>query len=93
MKILDESHEYELTGEQVIKFIKRVNGNLIFDGTTNEELLEVILDRTRGLDSKFPCIENKMAISFMELALAEFNKRTKKRVEQNVETKDIAHVS
>lgn len=94
MKIVDPLHVYELDNDGgTISFIKRTNGELIHNGTTNEELLAVLLDRTKGLDEKFPCIENKLAIVNMQAALDHFNNRTKHRVAQGVETKDLAHDS
>jgi hypothetical protein len=93
MKVLDEGHTYETQDGQTLNFIKRTNGELVHEGTTNEELLEVLLDRTKFLDDKFPCVENKAAIAYMQAALDSFNSRTAKRVAQGVETKDIAHVS
>lgn len=44
-KELDPAHIYEVTGGQQIKFIKRTNGELIHEGTTNEELTEVLIHR------------------------------------------------
>jgi hypothetical protein len=93
MKVLDEGHTYELQDGQIVNFIKRTNGELVHEGTTNEVLLEVLLDRTKFLDAKFPCVENKAAIAYMQAALDSFNSRTAKRVAQGVETKDLAHVS
>jgi hypothetical protein len=93
MKILDPGHKYELSNKAKITFIKRVDGKLIHNGTTNEELLEVLLDRTEALQAKFPCHENEVAINGMRLALHSFNERTRLRVTQGVETKDIPHVS
>lgn len=93
MKIVDPGHTYEVNGNQTIAFIKRTDGALVFAGTTNEEMLEVLIDRTEFLNGKFPCIENEMALLAMKSALEAFNSRTQKRVSQGVETKDIAHVS
>jgi len=89
----DVGHNYILTGNQQVSFIKRKNGVLEYDGTTNEELLEVLLNRTKYLDEQFPCIENKNAILHIQLALDSFNERTNKRIAQGVETKDTNHVS
>lgn len=92
-KTIDPGHTYLVEGEQHIHFIKRTDGVLIHNGTTNEELLEVLIDRTEFLNAKFPCIENDLALINMRSALQFFNSRTAKRVTQGVETKDIAHVS
>lgn len=80
-------------GQKQIQFVKYTDGKLIHEGTTNEELLEIVIDRTQFLDSKFPCIENKVAIEALKIALDALNNRTHKRVAQGMETKDIAHVS
>lgn len=87
----DPAHVYLLTGNQPLKFIKRKGGELIHEGTTNEELLTVLIDRTKNLNAQFPCRENEFAIQKMEEALLWFNERTNKRIKQGVETKDIAH--
>lgn len=88
---LDPAHVYEVTGGQKIQFIKRKGGELVTDGTTNEELLSVLLNRTKELNNQFPCKENEQAIIKMEEALMWFNERTSKRVSQGVETLDVAH--
>lgn len=93
MKINDPAHEYTLGCGQTVKFIKRVDGKLIHNGTTNEELLQVLIDRTKGLNDKFPCHENDMAIIHMEIALEHFLDRTTKRIAQGVESQDKPHVS
>lgn len=90
----DPGHVYQLDeAKQQVFFIKRTNGKLTHPGTTNEELLEVLIDRTKFLDEKFPCVENKVALAAMQYALDSFNSRTQKRVAQGVETKNVAHVS
>lgn len=60
------------------------------NGLTNEALLSILIHRTKFLDSKFPCGENKLAIDSMEEALAQFNTRTLQRIERGVEGKEIA---
>jgi hypothetical protein len=60
-------------------------------GTTSEEVLEVLLDRTRHLNSLFPCPENEAALAGLQQALDAFNARTAKRQAQGVEGKLVAH--
>lgn len=91
VSVLDAGHTYMVTGGQKIQFIKRTAGVLVSEGTTNEELLQVLINRTRFLNDKFPCRENSIAIQKMEETLMWFNERTAKRIEQGVETLDIAH--
>ena len=57
------------------------------DGTTNEEVLEVLIDRMGYLQSKFPCRENAIVITKLEESLMWLNKRTADRVKRNVEGK------
>ena len=87
----DPAHLYELTGGNRVQFIKRSKGELVVEGTTNEELLQVLIHRTKILDSQFPCHENKQALVKMEEALMWFNERTAKRTAQGVETLDMSH--
>ena len=100
MKILREGHRYELANfenkeakGQEIQFIEKeaqvvsegVNELVtINDGTTNEEVIEVLIDRLNNLNGKFPCRENSLAITKLEEALMWLNKRTADRVKRGV---------
>jgi len=68
---------------------KYKDGDLItiFDGTTNEELLEVLINRINYLQDKFPCRENACAITKLDEALMWLEKRTNDRKKRNVEGK------
>lgn len=55
------------------------------NGITNESLLAILVHRTKFLDSKFPCEENKAAIRHMEAALSALEARTTNRVLRGVE--------
>ena len=69
MKVKVEGHAYELQNfenndvkGQVLQFIHKepiMEGSTglrtVNDGTTNEEVLEVLIDRLSYLQSKFPC--------------------------------------
>lgn len=57
----------------------------INDGTTNEEVLTVLINRLGFLNTKFPCRENSIAITHIETALLWLNKRTADRVTRGVE--------
>lgn len=61
----------------------------IADGTTNEEVLEVLIDRMVYLQSKFPCRENAIVITKLEESLMWLNKRTSDRMKRNVEGKHL----
>jgi hypothetical protein len=60
------------------------------NGTTNEEVLEMLIDRMKYLQAKFPCKENACCITHLEEGLMWLEKRTKDRVKREVEGKAIA---
>lgn len=102
MKITSIGHCYELdyfeipekTGQE-IQFIEKVPkeggapGELktLNDGTTNEEVLKMLIDRMQYLQSKFPCRENAIVITKLEESLMWLEKRTADRKARNVEGK------
>ena len=104
MKVLTEGHKYELANfenkeeqGQIIQFIEKkpiTEGSTqlktVSDGTTNEELISVLIDRLGFLQSKFPCKENACAITKLEEGLMWLNKRTADRMKRNVEGKNIS---
>lgn len=55
------------------------------NGTTNEEVLAVLIDRMYFLNGKFPCKENSVAITHLETALLWLEKRTNDRKKRQVE--------
>lgn len=59
------------------------------NGTTNEEVLAVLIDRINYLQSKFPCRENAIALTHTETALLWLNKRTADRKARGVEGKAL----
>jgi hypothetical protein len=102
MKIEREGHRYSLTSfeektkSQVIQFIEKepkidnpIELVTINDGTTNEEVLEMLIDRMNYLQSKFPCRENAIVITKLEESLMWLNKRTQDRLKRNVEGKHL----
>lgn len=60
------------------------------NGVTNEALLAVLIHRTKHLDGKFPCDENKRAIQHLEEALCNLEVRTARRMVRGVEGKEVA---
>jgi len=97
MKVLTPGHRYQLANfensikHQILQFIQKEvqvpDGTLetISDGTTNEEVLEMLLDRMEFLNKKMPCQENTMVIVKLEACLFLLNKRTKEREKRGVE--------
>jgi len=87
--------------EQTIQFIEKVpapvaeggepDGSLFTmnNGTTNEDVLDVLIDRMKYLQAKFPCRENAIVITNLEESLMWLNKRTADRSVRGVEGKQI----
>lgn len=102
-KVLVQGHTYELpnfenTNEegQTLKFIHKEPSEenpteliTISDGTTNEAVLEALIDRMWFLQNKFPCRENSIVITNLEESLMWLNKRTSDRVKRKVEGKHM----
>jgi len=99
MKVITIGHKYELASfeggtPQTLQFIEKVPTtegskelHTINDGTTNEEVLKVLIDRLQHLNGKFPCRENALVITKLEESLMWLNKRTSDRLARNVEGK------
>lgn len=99
MKIITPGHRYELENfeakskpGQVLQFIEKQatpggDGALttVNDGTTNEEVLAVLVDRLRALGAKLPCRQNSIAVTKLEEALMWLENRTTERKARGVE--------
>ena len=100
----DDHHAYGLESfehpeiMQQLFFIKKTHreagfpGQLVtqHDGTTNEEVLRMLIHRLKGLQAKFPCGENVVAIYLLEAALETLERRTADRKARGVEGKHLA---
>lgn len=95
---LDQFESYGLPGcpVQTIQFIEKkktetdVDPVTVNDGTTNEEVLLMLIDRLRFLQAKFPCRENAIVLTKLEEALMWLGYRTADRKARNVEGKQLA---
>ncbi len=95
MNVLTEGHKYELrnfenaNNTQTVQFIEKKAEEeelvLINDGTTNEEVLGMMINRLTYLYNKLPSNETSNAINYITLALKELNARTNDRVARGVE--------
>jgi hypothetical protein len=97
MKILTPGHRYVLDyfehpeqQGQLLQFIEKVVGlsgefRTVNDGTTNEEVLAVLIDRLQSLNQKAACRENSIVLTHLETALLWLNKRTANRKARGVE--------
>jgi len=57
----------------------------VSDGTTNEEVLRVLIDRLQFLQTQAPCRENAIVLTKLEESLMWLNKRTADRQFRGVE--------
>jgi hypothetical protein len=78
------------TNGQTIQFIEKTpdganNFVTVHDGTTNEEVLKMMIDRLNFLQAKNPCRQNAIAITKLEEALMWLNNRTEERKARGVE--------
>jgi hypothetical protein len=99
MKVLTQGHKYELENfenkdnpGQIIQFIEKVpdgkgDGTLVTvnDGTTNEEVIAVLIDRLTVMNGKLPNRDTSIAITHLEDALMRLEKRTRDRKKAGVE--------
>lgn len=88
----DEGHLYRVVAGPVDLTLKFQQGGVAtagVNGITSEVLLAVLIDRTKHLDSKFPCIENREALLRLEKALMWFNTRTANRQKRGVEGQEV----
>jgi len=99
MKAVVKGHLYRLDNfetdsYQELGFIQKVKGKddelvTVSAGTTNEEVFEMLIDRLKYLDDKFPCYENKEAINYAQKAVNALYRRTEDRKLREVEGKHL----
>ena len=94
MRTITQGHVYELDnfdGEdvQTLRFIHKENqdGKLVTveNGTTNEQVIAVLIDRLQFLDTIMPSDFNKVAIQHLDEALLSLQNRTADREQRAVE--------
>lgn len=91
-----QNFEFPMEDGQILQFIHKepvTEGSTelktVSNGTTNEEVLKVLIARVQFLNGKFPCRENSIVITKLEEALMWLEKRTRDRVARGVEGKQI----
>ena len=100
MKILDAGHKYALqhlddAGEQILTFVKRSGGPVQheteYPGTTTQEVIRALIDRTKYVDYLLPCQENKTALLLLRGALYWLERRAFLRKQQQLARVNQAH--
>ena len=74
MKIIDAGHHYQLAtldGEALVEliFVKRFRGTHNHSGTTNQEVLRVLIDRLQTIDAEKPHPVNTRLLALYREAL------------------------
>ncbi len=101
MIVITPGHEYHLANHndngqtvQVLQFVEKVPARpdstvlkVKVDGTTNEEVLAVMVDRMQFLQDKMPCEENAEVIKLLTQCQDLLYKRTLNRQSRGVEGK------
>ena len=99
MKVIKSGYTYEAENfhdaaapGQIIQFIEKApkeSGStemvLVTEGTTNEELTKILIDRLQVLNAKFMCRENSLAITKFQEGLMWLEERTRNRIARGVE--------
>jgi len=94
MRKIDKGHKYELKNlhepHQILTFIKKtpVAGSdkleVVYDGTTNEEVLKALIDRMEYLNSVLSSREDQHVITLLKKALMWLEKRNHDRKTRKV---------
>lgn len=93
MKTLDDGHDFEVPnleapGSQRITFIKRSSDMIRhpreYPGTNTQEVIRVLIARTKYLDGVGPCEETGNALQWLRMALYEYEARAWRRKQQRL---------
>jgi hypothetical protein len=88
MRIVKPGLEYVLEGfgqDQVVSFTGKDSEGNFLPGTTNEEVLNVLIERMYHLDSKRPSADNKTAIIQLKTVRVLLKKRVNKKLKRKQE--------
>lgn len=98
MRILEDGHQYALRhlesdGEETLTFCKRSGGPVEYDddhpGTTTQEVLRALIQRTRFVDDILQSDENLHVLLHLRKALFHLEARAWRRKQQKINRKDI----
>lgn len=93
MKVIIKGHKYQLAlmegGYIIVQFIQKEERDgkfvVMHNGTTNEEVLDMLIDRIMYLDQKLQSPHNLKALEHLISAKACLNLRTQERKDRGVE--------
>jgi hypothetical protein len=93
MNVIDPGRSYELSAGIMLHFVRKEGGRNTSNGTTNEELLEMLIHRVTDAYQRVPCRETVHALYLLNEALMAFRLRTRRRISANVEGTNRSHDS
>lgn len=100
MRVVDPGHIYDMwqlgsDEAQRLTFIKRSGGAVQYEqewpGVQVQEVLRVLIDRSRYLNDVIECAETKDAIWYMQMALFAYESRAYRRKQESVNRESPEH--
>lgn len=101
MKVIDDGHVYELAqlggGTQILTFVKRSGGSIQHNeewpGVQTQEVVRVLIHRTKYLNEILPCPETEDAIYHLRMVLFMYEVRAWRRKQEKVNREAPGHDS
>jgi len=91
MKVIDPGHSYELAGGNGLVFRQIKDGWIVRDGTTNEEVLEVLIERVSQDCQAVPSGASLRALRLLREALAALRQRSARPAGASFQAPDRPH--
>ncbi len=100
MKVVNDGHVYRLENlggvdEQVLIFIKRSGGAITYEeewpGLQVQEVLRVLIDRTKYLYNILPCLETQVALKNLRMSLYWYEVRAYRRKKEKLNKTEGLH--
>lgn len=96
MKVVKECVEYELKNfesgkTQTVRFTEKLEDGTFIDGTTNEEVIDMLIERFFSLQRKNYYVENQIILSYLKNIRKELSKRYKRKKENILRHEETYH--
>ena len=91
MKVVDPGRSYDLAGGNGLVFLQAEDGWIVRDGTTNEEVLELLIQRITEGYTTLPCGESIRALYHLREALVALRMRTARPASADIEGTSDRH--
>lgn len=99
MEVVTKGHVYRMVqlggGIQDITFVRRSGGAVTYPtewpGVQTQEVLQVLIDRTKYLNGILPCVETEDDLYYLRMALFMYEVRAWRRKQEKVNREKPAH--